>query len=463
MVSLDSKESIVQKITSVSGKTVEEVEKLVLEKKNKFSGLLTDSGAALMVARDLNIELSLDKNLSEKLKINQLQDGMNNIDLEVKVKQVFSPKSFEKEGKKGTLCNLIISDLTGETRLTLWHKDVKVLQDAKLEKGAIILLKNCYVTSYNEKPQLNLGYNGKIVVQKNSREPIMKLKDLQQGLNSVDVIARVLRIYPRKNFSNEKGDSFLLNFELGDETSKVRATAWHDLVLVIESLKPGQIIKIEGAYTKQGLNNSVDLNLGWSSRILLEPIIDFEIPELKFFESSVKKEVEKTQVNKLSEGDLFKELTGTIISLNKSKLLFNVCPQCKGKVLEEDGVFSCEKCGSISPEQRLVSAIELDDGSGVIKCIAFGDLTEKLLGVTKEDLLKELKLKDAEEIINDLKDNLIGRQITISGNVKKNNLTEELDFIIREIISTELTQTSSNEPSSDLPNSTEVEVEKKFI
>jgi hypothetical protein len=54
---LQETKQIIEQVASKSKKTSEEVKQLIEEKKSKFSGLLTDNGAAYMVAKDLGIEV----------------------------------------------------------------------------------------------------------------------------------------------------------------------------------------------------------------------------------------------------------------------------------------------------------------------------------------------------------------------------------------------------------------------
>src|SRR3989338_5622926 len=176
---LDDREAVVKKIIVYTGKARSDIEKLMEAKKEKFAGLLTEAGAAFLVAKELGVDLE------------------------------FQPKKFEKGEKKGQLCNLRVADDSGEMRLTVWHNDVKKLEDEKIERGAALLLKNCYVTAFNDKKQLNLGYNGQMIVLSEptaglpgqAREAV-KLGELKPGLNEVDVVARVARVYEARDFES---------------------------------------------------------------------------------------------------------------------------------------------------------------------------------------------------------------------------------------------------------------------
>ena len=287
---LENKDAIVEKIVAETPKNREEIEKMIEDKKGKFAGLLTDAGAAFMIAKDLKVELGVG-DASEFLKIGKLEDGAQNVDLTVRILQIFSPREFEKNGKKGTLCNLLVGDETGEIRLTLWNKDAKRVQEECIERGAVLVLKNCYVTSYKDRKQLNLSYSGEMAVNPADagevpkleiKSSVVKLKELKEGMNDVDVYARVLRSFPATEFDKDGRKGRVVNFEIGDDTAKSRAAAWNDLAGEIEKTEDGSVVKIEGAYTKKGLRG-IELNLGWKARIIKNPEIDFKIPETAEF------------------------------------------------------------------------------------------------------------------------------------------------------------------------------------
>src|SRR3989338_2612868 len=313
---LDDREAVVKKIVAYTGKPRADIDLAIEAKKEKFTGLLTDAGAAFMVAKSLGLDLEFEKNISGRMKLAQLEEGMNNVDLEVVVKQAFQPKRFEKGEKKGRLCNLLVADDSGEMRLTVWHNDVKKLEDEKTERGAALLLKNCYVTAFNDKKQLNLGYNGQMIVLSEptaglpgqAREAV-KLGELKPGLNDVDVVARVARVYEARDFESAGRKGSLQGLELVDGSGRVRATAWNDLVEEAGKLVPGSLIKIDGAYTKEGMKGT-ELHLGWQARIIVEP----KKHSLPFLEELGGQTVAKKKLNELVEGSGTVQVTGKIRS-----------------------------------------------------------------------------------------------------------------------------------------------------
>jgi hypothetical protein len=97
---------------------------------------------------------------------------------------------------------------------------------------------------------------------------------------------------------------------------------------------------------------------------------------------------------------------------------FNVCPECKGKVIDTGDGAICEKHGRIAPEKRVLLSIVIDDGTGNTRAILFSENVEKLL--TKEQL----------ENPGNTKDFLLGEEIIFSGNVRQNKLFNNQELFI---------------------------------
>ena len=263
----------IETISSSSGKKPEEIKEMIETKKGKFSGLLTDSGATFIIAKELGVELDKQKP-QENTKIAELKDGMNNVDIIARLKACFTPRQFDKNGRKGVLQNITLQDGKKEIRATLWHKDVEKFAEMKVNNGECLKLSNCSVSSYNNNLQLNLNYNSTFAKEENSEIPkleqsITEISDLDTSMSDVTVIVKIKKTFPSKNFETERGKGKVMNFIISEGLEETRATAWNDTVDAVEEFSEGDKVKIEGAYTKEGMNG-IELHLGWSARIIKE-------------------------------------------------------------------------------------------------------------------------------------------------------------------------------------------------
>ena len=433
----DNPNAIIEKIIDKTGKSMNDVEALINEKKEKFSGLLTDSGAAFMVAKELNVKVESTSTPTEVTKISKLEDGMQNMDVLVKVLQVFSAREFEKSGKKGTLCNLVIADETGEIRLTLWNKEADRVQNEQIQKGNVLMLRNCYVSSYNDRKQLSLGYSGEMTINPENQEvevsitenKLTKLEELKPEMSDVDTVARILRIYPATEFSHEGRKGKVLNFQISDGSAIIRATAWNDIADQVLKLSENDLIKIESAYTKQGMRG-LELHLGWKARIMENPKIDFEIADA---DKLMDIESEKKTINQLSDGDKYVQVDAKVLGIQQGRFHYKVCPTCRKKLQALDNGYVCEKCGQVKePEINLVVGAEIEDSTGKINAVFYEKDAEKFLGISKDEMRKKLDDKSFDDLQEEFGTKLNGKEFSFSGLVKANKLNAaENDFIVK--------------------------------
>jgi DNA/RNA endonuclease YhcR with UshA esterase domain len=89
---------------------------------------------------------------------------------------------------------------------------------------------------------------------------------------------------------------------------------------------------------------------------------------------------------------------------------------------------ACEKCGEIEqPAIKAVVSVRIDDGTGQINAVAYGKEAEKIIGLSKEELLKQAKERGSEALIEELQE-LAGKEISIAGKIKDNSFSGEKDL-----------------------------------
>ncbi len=427
-----SKESMVEKLLAQSKKPREEILAMIEQKKQKFAGLLTDDGAAFMIAKELGENMPSTQYEQEAAKLSDLRDGQGGLTLKVRLMHAFSPKTFEKNGKKGVLCNAIVADSSKEMRLTLWRDDVKKLFDEKIERGAMLELSNVSVSSYNEQAQLSIGFGGTFTVLSKDdaafpkpKETALKLKDVAANQNNLDVFAKVLRVFEEKQFESNGKNGSVINFQIGDETKTIRAAAWNELTEAVKKLSAGDTIKIEGAYTKEGLNGP-ELNLGWQARIIEKPS-NIEI-------KTQQNEVQAKKISELAES-MNARVNAFIERVENGKLHYFVCPTCGKKLEKEEDEFRCIYCKQAKePDINLVVGLTIKDENGLLRAVFFGKQAETATGISKEEMKKLLEEKHPDEIVEELNKKLAGKEITLEGRVRKNAASDETELIVQNVV-----------------------------
>jgi ssDNA-binding replication factor A large subunit len=140
MLTLEEILSELEKNTKYSRKQLYEK---IKSKQEELSGLVSIEGAGHLVARDLGVNLLMPE--KRVLKINNIVNGMKNVNLKARVIQVSEMREFDRKDKnKGKVCNLILTDGTGEIRLTLWDKQAGIIEEGKISEGDVIEVKNAF-------------------------------------------------------------------------------------------------------------------------------------------------------------------------------------------------------------------------------------------------------------------------------------------------------------------------------
>ena len=84
---------------------------------------------------------------------------MSKVDIEVEIKSLEEPRTFNKFGKDGRVCNATISDGESEMKLTLWNDEID-----KVKVGSKLKITNGYVNEFQGEMQLTAGRFGKLEV-----------------------------------------------------------------------------------------------------------------------------------------------------------------------------------------------------------------------------------------------------------------------------------------------------------
>ena len=94
------------------------------------------------------------------MKVSELKVGQGKVDINLEIKSVALPRSFEKYGKQLKVANAEAVDSDGDKIiLSLWNDDVD-----KVKAGDFVKITNGYVSEFNGQKQLGSGKFGTIEV-----------------------------------------------------------------------------------------------------------------------------------------------------------------------------------------------------------------------------------------------------------------------------------------------------------
>ena len=127
----------------------------------------------------------------------------------------------------------------------------------------------------------------------NNQSTQTTIKDLYIGANDVNLLARVINIYPVRKYNRRDTNEEVQNRTLTiyDQHSSIKLRLWDQHVSFPEdqNVKPGDLIKISHGYTKSGLDNKAIINLGSKGMIEKSRSNDdnSEIPSLEAISKTV--------------------------------------------------------------------------------------------------------------------------------------------------------------------------------
>lgn len=258
-----SLEEILSNLQKQSKLPQEKIDAMIDDKCIEFSGMITKEAAAHLVARELG--LSLPRSDSTKLQIKNIVSGMRNINVIGRVFKISPINEFQKKnGDKGRVVNIFISDGTGYTRVPLWNDQVKIVEDEIIKTGdAVQVFGGFSKDNIYDEVEISVGkFGGLRKVEDDYLAPSMELisksfvsenrrvdiSDLIPG--NFEVKGTVTQVFRGKFiFENETGEkSIVISVSIDDGSGEIRAVLFRELaekvsgvsVKDLENLDPDQ-------------------------------------------------------------------------------------------------------------------------------------------------------------------------------------------------------------------------------
>jgi replication factor A1 len=276
-------EKIKQRIHDQTGLSEKDIEKKVQDKLASLAGLISQDGAIHIVANELGVSLTPDR---ENLKIKDLLAGMRGIVLNMRVVKKYELREFAKEGRSGKVASFLGGDDTGVTRVTLWNEQTDTF--AAVEEGMTVQLKEASVKENQGRIEVHLGTGGELVlspagvtVPVNTAAPqrsftLKKIGELAATDEYVDILGTIVQVFDPRSFQKKTGgEGVVVNAVIDDGTGTLRVSFWDDDArgLLGEALsKPellgdaklellGQIVKVQGRCKLNPAYNTVEMSV----------------------------------------------------------------------------------------------------------------------------------------------------------------------------------------------------------
>lgn len=246
----------------------------------------------------------------------------------------------------------------------------------------------------------------------------LKISELLPGMKKVNLVGKILEISPVRTFVRNGQEGKVVNLVIADETGNIKAVLWdlnHISLIERSEVSNESVIEILNATMREG-----ELHLGSFSE-LKKSSETFNIVKTERI-------AKEKNISELKTGDN-SVIRGFVVQAFEPRV-FMVCSECKKKISPDGDEFLCAEHGKNSGEKRFLMNFVLDDGTGTIRSVMFH---ENLLGLGFENL--------DEEILRGQKENLLGKEMFFTGNVRTNKFFNNNELIInnaKEIVIDEL-------------------------
>jgi len=271
---LDVLQTIIDEIlTKRSDLTTNQILSLIEEKKKEGRGLLSDEGAARLVAEELLIQTS--GTALGRMQVKNLVSGLNDVTLSGRILMTWPPQQFQRrDGTTGRLMRMVLVDRSGKTRCALWDRHVDIAERAGDLQGHIVRVGHAYTRQgLTGEAEVHAGDRSSVEIDPPGlqmsefpefKELFTRIGDLEGQDNSVNVVG-IIHTDPRMyKFDRDEHPGSVLRSTLGDESGTVPIVVWNERAEELQELKTGDTLQIINCRTK--IDNDGKLEVHVESR-----------------------------------------------------------------------------------------------------------------------------------------------------------------------------------------------------
>ncbi len=205
-------DEMVAKIKEKSGLEDAEIKERIDKKVIQLSGLVSREGAAHIIANEFGIKLF--EQVSGKLQIKNILQGMSHVEILGKVASLYSAKTFQSSGREGKVGSILIADETGNIRIVLWNDQADNIE--KIKQGDIVKVKGGYVRQRNNTNEVHLNERGRMIInpegetvnvdvsnyaiQVQKKTERKQLSELTGTESNAEILATVVQIFEPRYF-----------------------------------------------------------------------------------------------------------------------------------------------------------------------------------------------------------------------------------------------------------------------
>ncbi len=426
---------IVNKIEENTGMTKEQIQQLINEKMDEYGNLVTEVGAALVVARELDVDISDDADNTipqpTTISIDQLVPGLNNVSVIGRINKIFGKVTFQRksDNKQGVVQSLFIEDKSGEVKVVCWDQKVDDLENSKCSIGDPIRIIGAYTKEGKDGIcEVHIGNRGFIQVRPSDLDEgklpnlnisFTKINKIKGNEANLSIIGKIIEIDENilhfQRDDGSKGEK--ISCVIGDETGKVKVNCWNEKVKHIQMFNVNDVVSLVGVKAKIGLDYKIELHTSRYSKIVKEE--DYKIEVKDEFVTAQSDEKKKTKIGLI-------KTAGQVIS-------------CEGTIT---AIYPIREFQRSTGDRGLVRNIIISDETGTIRVVCWDDSAKS---VSDDNLNHRLTIIDGFSRYGRTKDIIeihCGNQTRLEISKKEEVDTSNVNFVMINEISDNIDEVS---------------------
>ncbi len=257
----------------------------------------------------------------------------------------------------------------------------------------------------------------------------LSIENVVPEMRKLDLKARVLNVSDVTEFERdgEDEDGKVQNIILGDDTGTVSLSLWDEQTEIAQKIEQGDPIKISGAYTIEDDQGDAEVRLGDSAQVAMAD--EDEVPEVEGG-SNAASDISHVRIGEVSTENASYAVSGLLVAMYSNNPFYTVDPETGDTVREDDdGVYTTDEGETVEdPDHRLAISGVVDDGSGTVRTVFFGDQARKVLNVTEEE-----ERQGDQEAVENAAEDCLGKQLRIEGRTRYNDYFDQIEMVVNDV------------------------------
>lgn len=248
---------------------------LIEKKKAESGGFLSDQGAAMLVAQDLDVEV--ERSGLAETRIKDIVSGLNDVTVTGRVTTAWTLQEFKrKDGSSGKALRFVLVDSTGEVNCVAWDEQAERLANQQLHDRTVSILHGYTREGLGGNVELFIGDRGEVQFMQDVYElgeqptgQFICIADVLKCEGEVDLVG-IVKTPPRiTEFKRVDGLGRVLRTKLMDKTGRITLVVWNEKADELRGLTVGKAVRVSRGRIKTSINGSAEVHADLMSRVEL--------------------------------------------------------------------------------------------------------------------------------------------------------------------------------------------------